>query len=902
MNPDVLKSKLNRPYVGREHTVRERLWHQLDGAATAPFVLVSAPAGFGKTTLVSSWLDTRGERFAWLSVDAGDDDLRTFLRYLLAAVRTVAPDTARRTGVLLQEPALPPVAELSAALSNDLDELEMPFHLALDDYHHIKASEVHELVSSLVMRPPRTLRLILLARHDPPLPLETLRAQNRIAEVRAQQLRFTREEAADMVATLSGTVPGDRALDNLEVQNDGWAVGLQLISLAARERKDVDAYLRDLQVGPRTTRDYLAREVLDAQPPQLQAWLLRISILDRFCAPLCETLKPTADGEPDDGSDFLALSGADFVAELEHRGLFVIALDDQNEWFRFHHVFRDLLSSELNGRESPGGVLDLHSSASAWFAEHDFVEEALDHACTAGDMDSATSIVAERRHVATGLEDWHRLNAWLERLPPADLEADPRLVLARAWFASFCAQFDLMIEYMVKASGFELDSRPDGPSLEGEIRALEASMYFIGLDAPGVIRSAERALELLPLDFECVRGYAIFLLSWGYSASGRGREAREALWREMDAGRNAGPAFRGRVRGGLAHVLLREGDLAGSLTAARQLFEIGEEHDLLETVIMARSFMAWAHYLRDELEEAEAHFKAILLTRRSAIHIGHVEGHIGLALCMQARGHYEKARQWAQEMTALGIARDQPMWIEEGRIYEAEIALRQGGVDEAKTLVEHHQALQPRWGFMYEPQLTRPRLWLAEGTPASLERAKAELAPIRERFEASNDRMRLAEVLAVEALVEDALGHAEIARDRLSMALPLTRQGGAIRPYLDRGPSMASLLRKVELPPEESEQVDRILQALGSTTATERSTLQTERPSGEELVEPLTNRELDVLELLDERFRDKEIAERLSIAPGTVRSHLKSAYRKLDVNGRRSAVERARELGILKKN
>lgn len=869
----------------------------LEGATSHALTLVSAPAGFGKTALVSDWLGSQDRPCAWLSLDGADSDLRTFLHYFVAAVRTVAPDACGRTALLLQNPDLPAVSRLSATLANELEAVDIPFFVALDDYHCIGNLVVHDLVAELIRRPPRPLHLTILSRHDPPLPLATLRAHGYVAEVRQEHLRFSRSESADLLYQLAGVVPGDRALDNLERQNEGWAVGLQMIGLALRGRADPDSFLRNLRVVPRSARDYLAREVLDVQPAGLRDWLIETSILDRFCAPLCEMLCGS------EGAAAPGMDGDGFLAMLEERGLFAIALDPQGEWYRYHHVFRDLMRAELEARRSPEQIAALHSRASRWFADRDRVEEALDHALAAGDSASASGLVARRRQAAMNREDWHRLNGWLDRLPADSIEADPRLLMARAWCLSFLNRTGEGVALLEKARATPLDAFPDAQALVGEMEAFTALSRYLAMDVEGALRAGTRALHWVPGELECVRGYAAAVLAWAHSASGRAAAARELLWRLMETSRDAGASYQARLQVGLTAVLFREGDLAGCLAPARCLLEIAKANSLAESMLFARSFLGWAHYLRNELDEAELFLEAVVEERGPGIKGWHAQCHFALALCHAARGRIGDARQVAQGLTRAAIERQQPVWIEEGRAFEADLALRQGRIAEARAWAETFDSERPlRFNFFYIPQLTLAKLRLAEGTAASRRQAVGVLERLRCRLEEIHDELRVAETLAVEALVHQALGDETLAIEKVEASLASTEPGGAIRPYLDLGAPMAALLKELPAPGCDSEHVRHILAAFDGESARERAPAA--RPAARSAtaarIEPLTNREQDVLELLAERYRDKEIAARLSVSPATVRSHLKVVYQKLDAHDRREAVVRARELGILR--
>ncbi len=898
MHQELLRTKLNPPGTGSLHFRRERLVRILEAGASDPFVLVSAPAGFGKTTLVSDWLSSCDRPHAWLSIDERDGDLRQFLRYIVAAVRTAIPDALPTMALTVRDSPLPPVDTLCTTLSNELEDLDTPITLVIDDFHRLGSSPVHELMAEIVTRPPRPLRLILISRFDPPLPLATLRAHGWNTEVRAEDLRFTRSESAHLLRELAGGDVGDNALGNLEHQNDGWAAGLQMIAVSLRGRDDADAYLRNLQIGQKFAREFLAREVLDVQSEDLRNWLLRASIAERFCAPLCEAVQDPNENQAS------GMSGEDFLATLEERGLFVIPMDATGRWYRFHHLFRDLLRSELAARWNPESITELHERASRWFAEQGLVEEALDHALMLGDPALAVELVAENRHAAMNQEDWHRLGAWLDRLPAGSATSDPRIMLARGWHLCHIPRFEEALSLIEDVRALPAETRACHRGVEGEIEAMDGLLGYIGQgvfgrDRERVIRHCEKALLQLPADFGCIRGYATYFLSLSHALSGQGETARTILWRAMEEDSATGAACQARVRSALAHVLFRAGDLRGTLVAAQQQLDVGSTHDLPETVQMARSTLGWSHYLRGEIDQAEEHFKAGSAAIGASTPAPHAESHIGLALSKRARGDGVDARESIASLTASAIARGASAWIEHGRLYQAEIALLDGRTAEAQALLKGIE--KPRaFGFYYDAELTIAKARLADGGEAALSEAVSMLEAMRLRLEDRHDIMRLGPVLAVEALVHRALGEETAAISFLEASLAATEIGEAIQPYLDLGAPMAALMRELPSPACDSEHARRILAASsGESDGQPATTERRHRPEETGLIEPLTNRELDVLELLAERYRDKEIAEKLVISPGTVRSHLKRVYGKLGVSGRREAVARAQGLGLI---
>lgn len=370
----LIKTKLHRPLPGRETLRRPRLIELLDSGRDLPLTLLTAPAGSGKTTLLCDWLTSYPGLSAWLSLDEGDGDLGVFLSYLVAAIQTAIPDACASVQAMLQAAELPPQHVLAAALSNEIDSLRAEAALAagqrlvlvLDDYHLLHSQAVDDLLIALLRHPSPALRLILASRSDPALPLAMLRARGQLLEIRFQQLRFDQEESAAYLSRVLTAPPSAETTAALVQRTEGWITALHLASLYARHAPDPDDLLSGAKVGDRYAMDYLVDEVLALLPAAIQDFLLKTAILDRLCGPLAEAVV---------GVDDPVGNGRAYLEWLEHANLFIIALDDQ--WYRYHQLFQRLLQSRLHEQQSRGQIAELHRRASAWFASHGLVEEAI---------------------------------------------------------------------------------------------------------------------------------------------------------------------------------------------------------------------------------------------------------------------------------------------------------------------------------------------------------------------------------------------------------------------------------------------------------------------------------------------------------------------------------------------
>lgn len=370
----LLSTKLHRPPVGRIHVPRPHLLERLDQHRSRPLTLVSAPAGFGKSTLVSSWLEARDCPGGWVSLDKNDNNLHLFLSIFLAAVQSMFPDAGRKTLAMANALAIPPVSVLAKSLINELDQIEQPFILVLDDFHLIKDESVHDLLTELLHHPPQSMHLVLVVRRDPALPISTLRAQDLVTEIRTRDLRFTITETVTFLTQELRTQVDPSTAAALEDKTEGWVTGLHLAAISMRHRGNLDPKLLEPQVDAQYVLEYLFNEVFSHQPPEISQYLINSAILDRFCGALCEVVCAA-------GVDPLIreFGGWEFIAWLKKENLFLIPLDTENRWFRYHHLFQKLLINQLKRHRSAEEINTLHVRASAWFVENGLIEEGQKH-------------------------------------------------------------------------------------------------------------------------------------------------------------------------------------------------------------------------------------------------------------------------------------------------------------------------------------------------------------------------------------------------------------------------------------------------------------------------------------------------------------------------------------------
>ena len=568
----VLKTKLHAPPAPADLVQRERLINQLEAGRACPLTLVSAPAGYGKSVLIAWWLEHCDWPSAWLSLDEDDSDLRQFLTYFVAAVRTVFPNACEGTLLLAGAPQLPPIRQIALILTNELDGLEQAMFLVLDDYHRIEAeSPVNDLLQRILARPPIPLHLVIVARRDPPLALAGLRGKGQLSEIRMLDLRFDVTEARTMLELASGFTASDDALAHLDYEIEGWVAGLRLVSIAVRGSENVDLFLKELRGGIQQTQEYMFLEIIAKQPPQMAERLLKSAILDRFCGDLCDAV--FADGSVDVAP---GLDGDRFLRAVRDANLFVIALDSQGEWFRFHHLFQDLLRSELERRTAPEQIARLHLCASRWLESHGFIDDAIRHALKAGDPLAAAAIVERNVHAELDSDRWYVARRWLDMLPGGIVQQRPPLLLAQAWVAYFTLQLALSPPILERIESLQEGRAPD-PELAREVSFFKGVLHYWQGDAEKSLEYVERIVDTISEQPGIIEGnYAIYL---GLALCMNGQK-ESAIGRLNDLMRNVDltSGYQSQLLGGLTFVHLLSGELFRAGVQAQQTAHVTATH------------------------------------------------------------------------------------------------------------------------------------------------------------------------------------------------------------------------------------------------------------------------------------------------------------------------------------
>ena len=729
----ILRTKLHRPSVARDYLRREHVIDRLNQRQHRPLALVSAPAGYGKSTLVSCWLEASDVRSAWVSLDEDDNDLGLFLSYFVSAIQRIFPATCGATLSMLNVAHLPPVSVLARSLINELDQIEKEFILALDDYHLIRDKSVHGLITKLLGHPSAFMHLVLIGRRDPPLPLTALRAKGQMIEIRTQDLRFSLDETVAFLQQMTGAPIDNAVAAILEKKTEGWVTGLRLAALSLNHRKDIKGILTGLPVENRYVMDYVVTEILSHHPPAVQEYLLKISVLSRFCAPLCDAV---CGSETDSGGS--GLDGREFLELLENANLFVISLDDGQEWFRYHHLFQALLKRQLKQRYNAEEIVELHQLASAWFAENGYIEEALSHAHEIGDKEAAARLVKHHRHDMMNREQWYQLNRWIQRFPPDFIQEHPDLLLAKAWVVQRQARYSELFDIVdaLEQTVFISNKRStDDSILWGEVQALKSFQYYATARGKLSETAAREALNRLPAHYHSARGVALRILSVALQMQGNPGQARRVLLEALQREAASNSVYKTGLLAGLSFTNWIAADLKSLKQTAAQLLKHGQKHDLPESIAVGRFFTGILHYQRNELDLAERFLAPVVGDPGDGelvipTVVTYCQSSFALSLTYQAMGRAKDASQILESVIDYMLETGNTDLLELCQVFQADLTLRQGHVAEADLWARNTPPipLAPAYRF-YTPQLTLPKVLLAQTNVKKPERSGRRCFP-----------------------------------------------------------------------------------------------------------------------------------------------------------------------------
>ena len=874
MEASLLATKTLIPPARPRLVPRPRLVERLEEGLAYDLVLVSAPAGFGKTTLVSEWARENRPQVhtCWLSLDEGDSDPVRFFEYLIRALQEFRPGLGEKILTWLHSPQPPPARAVLVALTNELVGLDEDVVLVLDDFQFVTSSDVHDGVSYLLEHLLPRLHLLLATRADPPLPLARLRGRGQLLEIGADDLRFTSEETAELVRELRGAPLTAEHVEALTERTEGWAVGLKMAALSLGQQQDVSAFIQSFAGSQRYVMDYLIEEVLEQQTGDVQDFLLTTSVLEKLTAPLCDAVTGRTDSRV-------------LLPALERANLLLIPLDESREWFRYEHLFADLLRHQLERASGEEAVADVHRRASAWYRANGFPREAIDHALAARDWETAADLLVEVAGRYANAGEVTTLGAWLETLPEEILLTRPPLCCMHIFPLMLTGQIDEAEAFLDRVESIW----GEDPVQYARITACRSEFASFRGDVARSTELAQKALPLLPASDAEMRGSLSMSLGLMYWGLGRFEQAEPLLWDGYRAATEAGDlhvaitslavlAYITRSRGNLSRAV----ELAGQALALASGSPVGAG---------AHAALAWILLERNELEQALTHTTMGLDLNRllgdKATQRLLLSHRMSIAL---ASGDETGARRAAEQIDqgAAGDPRSQAL-------HRMQLGLRHGNLDEASRWGERLMRLdgESPLGFLERLALIRLHGILGRKEELSQQTDRlygiAGIDPLAPEWKGWLICVRAAQALAA-ADQEEALG-------LLAEAIRAGEPEGWIRSFVDLGPRLAPLLRRAV---SKGICPDYAAKLLTIIEMEERRRAPAGRsPRSSPVCALLSERELEVLRLVGAGMSNRQIAAKLFISLGTVKAHLYNISEKLNATNRAGAYARAKELGLL---
>jgi LuxR family maltose regulon positive regulatory protein len=932
METSLLQTKLHIPSIRPELVPRLRLVERLNEGLHRKMTLVSAPAGFGKTTLVAEWAGAIGRPVGWLSLDRGDNNPARFWGYVVAALQTVEPAIGGVAMTALQSQTSLRFEQLVTSLINDIAEHSVPLALVLDDYHVIEDDTIHRTLGFLLDHSPPQLHVVIITRADPPLSLPRHRGRAEVTEIRAADLSFTCDEAAAFLNTCMSLALSSDDVAALEGRTEGWIVGLQMAALSLQGRSDKPGFVKVFAGDNRYVGDYLVEEVLHRQPEYVQDFLLRTSILERLCGSLCDAVLCRKAEEQERGEELYSVSphlssssSQEILEHLDRARLFLVPLDDHRKWYRYHHLFADLLRSRLQRSGRAGEVAALHLRASAWYEREGSVSEAVSYALASGDEQYAADLVARHWQDMFHRGDQSPLREWIEALPERVVRADPALGIA-----------------YVLAIRCSPTAPQDGTEYwKGWTRSIGKALA----DQQANAKSAGSTVNN-----DVLAGYLAMLRAWDF-----GRDPADGLEHALQRFAGADPRLRSFLSLELGFACRVRRDEEGAARAFAQAGRLAEACGVIRTVATVACIQAGVARREGRLREAATILAKALQAASGPDGKGYMASGIGAleidlaAISLEWDDLTEAERRLAAGLP-LVVLTGNGDWERRGYITLARLRQAQGDAAGAVEAIERMERMALSATPYVAAQRVRYWLALAQGEPRFLKQAsqwartidlneregekdawpyddwhdveqfalarvliaqrrvrrseldmQPVLAFLRRKLdgaEASNWVERAIEVWMLRALALQTQGDADQAVASLEQALALAKPGGYVRAFVEEGAPMARLLYAAAERGIEQEYVGRLLVAFPDATLSPTEHARSARLKAK-MVEPLSEREIEVLSLIADGLSNRQVAQRLVISPNTVRVHTSNIYSKLGVTNRTQAVTKARGLGIL---
>lgn len=883
MSTVLLKTKLYVPPARPELVPRPHLIARLNDGLNCKLILVAAPAGYGKTTLVSGWARGCGQPVAWLSLDERDNEPTRFLTYLIAALQTIEANLGQDVLAAVQSSQSASIADWLPVLVNQLDNIATPFVLVLDDYHLITTPAIQQALAFLLEHQPAQLHLVLATRKDPPLPLPRLRSRGQLLELRQADLRFTLEETSSFLQRVTGTELSSEDVSALVTRTEGWIAGLQMAALSLREREDVACLISTFGGSHEYIVDYFAAEVLAQQPEPIKNFLLQTSVLDRLCGSLCDAVTGQTGGQHT-------------LEQLQRANLFVVPLDSEHAWYRYHHLFRDLLRKQLQ-LEQPDSAPELQRRASQWCEDHQLFDEAIEQALAAHDEQRLARLLDDHAEEFFSRGEYVTVLRWIAALPDELRRARPALGILQAIMLSAVGKLreaERVLREVDEALADLDETIPHQRERLSQAAAAHALVATYQDDPHITLLHARRALDFTPGDTGwrssvlLARSNAHFLIG-----------DVPACLADLEAALDIATAQHDHMlalfeMAKLAQTSWTHGQLMRAVQVCQTALHYIDQHDLARTTMINQVLITWGAILceRNELDRAGEHIlRGLELSRTRQDVLDQLLAYRTLARLRLAQRDLPAAAEHLQQAEALSQSYHIPLQHLSTLIgVKAQLLIRQGQLAEANTELHWLDVeAEPTIPFAYYGRVyvSLAQLRLMQGDLPAAEQALDRVSGFAQT---SGQRRWVISAHILRALLYQTRRDLPQALNALEEAMNLCEPAGFIQEFLDEGEPMRALLHEAVRRHVKPEFAQRMLQRFSTDRAAEK-------PIG--LVEPLSDREIEVLQLVAEGRSNQEIAAQLYLSLRTIKFHTSNIYGKLGVKNRTEAVAKARDLGLL---
>lgn len=898
----ILATKLYAPPIRSELVMRQRLLDKLSASRHRKLTLISAPAGFGKTTLISEWMAQSDQRFAWLSLDSGDADSTRFLTYILKALQTVHPDFGQDLFDILRTTQVLQVELIVSQIINDFVTLDEAIVLVLDDYHTLDSTAIDELVAFLLDHLPQQFHLVITTREDPSFSTSRLRARGELLEIRADDLRFTVSEATEFLNQQMGFDLTSDSVEKLETRTEGWIAALQMVAISMRDRVDTTDFIDNFTGSHRYILDYLVDEVLQHQAPEIVDFLLQTAMLDRICGTLCDAVTGHHNGQ-------------EMLELLEQKNMLVVPLDDERQWYRYHHLFADVLQAHAR-KDYPQQVSNWLSSASQWHEDNGLRSDAIQYALAANDFEQAANFIELSWPFVAHNIQANVFLKWTKMLPADILEARPVLVAAYAWALLDMRNLDEAEHYLKKAEywldiidtqgnhGAIIVNEAQFRLLAGTTATARAYLAQARHNMSETIVHAQRALTLLGQDQHYWRGLTALFLGLAQWANSELDEAYTAITRSIQSLIAADNLyFQVYATVILAEIRVLQGKLHQAHDHYYEALQITQSAGSRSASMSISYYVGLgALYLEwNDLEIAKQHINSgAKQLARALIGFDAYRLKVVRAQIHMAEGRHDDAMSLLVASKKDFKAGTAPNILSSESL-RARFLLKRGRLNDAMDWI-HQCGLSTTHALTFSDEfdhITLARVKLAQYQQQADEHELTELLNFLGRLRQSADEGgrvgRVLEIIMLQALAYQALGHMQDALRCIQEALQLAEPEGYVRLFADEGQPMRDLLSASLSDGADATYIVHLLQHMGTTDNADEPPLS----ANELLIEPLSDREMEVLELVAKGLTNQAIADELFIAVSTVKKHVNNILGKLGVDNRTQAVSRAGELNIL---